>query len=135
MSTDQTIIEKKASTSKKWFLIGGAGFILICACLIIVGVMTVPLLLKTAGLGSGNYSGIASEQLKNDVLAAISNAEVCSTVSLFSGQMMTRPEQSADSSWAELWQVVACNESHLYTISFTPDGIGGTYFSITRTDN
>lgn len=137
MNTGQTVDKRRGS--KRWILIAGAGLGLICICLVVIGIMAVPSRLNAIGIGSGSYSGIASEQLKSDVLSAISEAEQsqsgCATVSLFSGQMMLHPGQSDDGSWIEIWQVNACNESHLYTISFTPDGIGGTYFSITRTDN
>lgn len=134
MEANETSVEKKASTGKKWLLIGGAAFGLICICLVIIGVIAVPSLLKMTGSGGGSYSGNADEQLKNDVLAAISDAEGCPTASIFSSQMMMRPEQSADGSWVEIWQVSACGASHMYSITFTPDGVGGTFFSATRMD-
>ncbi|GAB1471082.1 hypothetical protein MASR2M66_19600 [Chloroflexota bacterium] len=134
METTQTVTNQKAGSSKKWILIGGAALALICLCLVIIGALVIPPLLKAASNGSSNYSGIASEQLKFDVLTAISKAEGCPTVSLNSGQMMMRPEQSSDGSWNEIWRVSVCGESRLYSITFTPDGVGGTYFSVNRTD-
>ncbi|HAX69019.1 MAG: hypothetical protein KJZ72_19095 [Anaerolineales bacterium] len=137
MSIEQTATEKKTAGSKKWLLIALGGVMLICICLVAFGVMAIPSIMRMSNEAS-SYSGIASEQLKSDVLSAISDAERsqngCTTVSLFSGQMMLRPEQSGDGSWVEIWQVNACGESHLYSVSFTPDGVGGTYFSVTRTD-
>ena len=137
MNIEQVATEKKTAGSKKWILIALGGVILMCICLVVFGVMAIPSILRMSDEVS-SYSGIASEQLKSDVLSAISDAERsqngCTTVSLYSGQMMLRPEQSGDGSWVEIWQVNACGESHLYSVSFTPDGFGGTYFSVTRTD-
>lgn len=132
MNTDQAVKEKEPNSGKKWILIIGAGLALICICLVIVGVIAVPSLLRMTESNISNYSGIASEQLKNDVLAAISESQGCSSVSLFSGQMMMAPEQSTDGSWIEIWQVLVCSESHMYSITFTPDGVGGTFFSAER---
>ncbi|MBI3167063.1 MAG: hypothetical protein HYZ22_01185 [Chloroflexi bacterium] len=134
MDTQEPIVEKKAGSGKKWLLIAGVGLGLMCICLVAIGVIAGPSLLTMTGFGGENYTGIASKQLKYDVLNAISEAEGCATVSLSSGQMMLRPEQSTDGSWVEIWQVLVCGESQLYSITFTPDGVGGTYFSITRTD-
>lgn len=135
MDTTQTATDKKPGSNKKWIVIAAiAALGLACICIIIIGAIAIPPLLEAASNGDGNYSGIADEQLKSDVLTAISKAENCPTVSLYSGQMMMPPEHSSDGSWIEIWHVLPCGESHLYSITFTPDGVGGTYFSATRAD-
>lgn len=131
---DTSPSERKTSFTKKWLLPGGALVVFICICLVAVSILAVPSLLNAGRLKTVNYSGIASEQLKNDVLNEISKATGCSAVSLVSGEIMLQPDQSTDGTWIEVWQVMACKDSQLYSISFTPDGVGGTYFSATRAD-
>lgn len=135
MNTQEPIVEKKGGFGKKWILIAGVGLGLMCICLVIIGgIAAIPSLLDIPGVGSDNYTGIADEQLKSDVLTMISQVEGCPTTSIFSGSMLLSPDQSTDGSWVEIWQVDACGASHMYSITFTPDGVGGTYFSISRTD-
>ena len=86
-------------------------------------------------IGGGLYSGRADDVLKQDVLQVIANYELaqydCSEVSLLLGSTTVSPEQSGDGSWTEMWQGMACNTSHLYSISFVPSPQGGTDFSVT----
>jgi len=84
------------------------------------------------------YSGIASEELKNDVIQSIADYEStqtgCADVTLYGGEMMVSPSQTQDGSWQETWKIDACGESHLYAVTFTPSPQGGTDFSANRLD-
>lgn len=140
METNQPV-EKKGNN--KVLII--VGIILILCCVLgVVGIAVYRIVAPAIqnvnqqlqdGIG---YSGIADEQLKTDVVNAIAEHEEsetgCSEVSLFAGQVFLSPDQSADGSWTENWQLAVCGESHLYAITFTPVATGGTDFSVTRLD-
>ncbi len=94
-------------------------------------------ILNSADGQSTSYNGIANEQLKADTLKLIASYEQargCSNVTLASGTVTTRPDQTNDSSWVERWQVNACGELRLYSNTFTPDGAGGTFISVVAID-
>ncbi len=138
---DQNVPAKSGPASNKlWWIIGG--MIGVCCCLSILALVfagpAIMGIFSSVSQEGGLYSGIADEQLKSDVLNTITQYEGstsgCSDVSLFLGQMLVSPEQTGDGSWSELWQVMACGESHLYSVSFAPSPGGGTDFSITRAD-
>jgi hypothetical protein len=137
METNQPV-EKKGKN--KALIIVGTIFVL-CLCFTVTGVAAY-MALRPAVQGVNEqafgYTGIASEQLKSDVLKGIAENEAslngCSDVTLVNGHMFSGPEQSVDSSWTETWQVMVCGESRLYSISFTPSPLGGTDFSVTRLD-
>ncbi len=129
---------EKKSNNKVLIIIGVV--VLLCCCAAIVGVIAYRTLASTVqsvndqileGLG---YSGIADELLKSDVITAIAGYEEsqtgCTDVSLIGGQVFLSPEQSGDGSWVETWQVSACGESHLYSVTFTPAPEGGTNFEV-----
>ena len=129
---------QQTTKSKTWiFFAAGCAIALLCICLA-AGVFLVLPAIANIGQSTVSYEGIADEQLKADTLQLITQYEQaqsgCNDVTLFIGNTMTRPEQSEDGSWIETWQVNACGESHLYSITFTPDGVGGTYISISPID-
>jgi hypothetical protein len=140
MDTEDSLADGQPKSRKVWFVAGG--IVLACFCLAALTAMVAgPAILSifsSVSSGGGMYSGIASEQLKADVLNAIiqyeSSANGCADVSLFLGQMIGSPDQTADGSWTEMWQVSACGASHLYSISFTPAAGGGTDFSVLPAD-
>jgi hypothetical protein len=136
--TSETPVPQQPKKSKTWiFLAAGGALVLLCLCLA-VAVFAVMPLMANVGQSTVTYEGNADEQLKADTLQLIAQYEKaqsgCDTVTLFIGNMMIRPEQTNDGSWSEMWQVNACEESHLYNITFTPDGVGGTYISASRID-
>lgn len=113
----------------------------LCACAAVVSAAAYIVLkpvLQSVNEQAFGYTGIASEELKSDVLKALSDNETslngCSDVSLINGHMFLRPEQTEDGSWTETWQVMVCGESRLYSILFVPSPLGGTDFSASRID-
>lgn len=129
---------QQTTKSKTWiFFAAGCAIALLCICLAAGAFLVLPAI-ANIGQSTVSYEGIADEQLKADTLQLITQYEQaqsgCNDVTLFIGNTMTRPEQSEDGSWIETWQVNACGESHLYSITFTPDGVGGTYISISPID-
>ncbi|MBI3161560.1 MAG: hypothetical protein HYZ23_03585 [Chloroflexi bacterium] len=125
----------------KMILIVGA-IMLACLCLAVsvIAVLTIigPSVRDVSreipeGLG---YTGIADEQLRNDVMDAITAFQAgqnnCQNVSLLSGEIRTAPDQTSDGSWVENWQVDACGVSYFYDVIFTPSPLGGTNFSVTE---
>jgi hypothetical protein len=129
----------KKRTNKVLIIVGV--LVVLCACIVVI-VAAAFIVLKPA-LQSVNeqafgYTGIASEELKADVLKALSDNEAsltgCSDVTLINGHMFLRPEQTEDDSWTETWQVMVCSESRLYSILFVPSPLGGTDFSASRID-
>jgi hypothetical protein len=137
MNSEVSISEKPKS-NRKWFLVGG--FALVCLCLVATAIVLVPPIMATLNLVNRgtNYSGVAEEQLKADVLNAIANYESsqngCRDVTLFTGKILVSPDHTGKGAWSEIWQVNACNASHLYSVSFTPAAGGGTDFFISRAD-
>lgn len=138
MNSETPAPQQQPTKSKAWiFLAIGGALALLCVCLAAVAFLVLP---AAANIGQStmSYEGNADEQLKADTLQLIAQYEQaqsgCNDVTLFIGNMMTRPEQTEDGSWIETWQVNACGESHLYSITFTPDGVGGTYISASRID-
>lgn len=137
----ETHSPQQPAKRKTWmmFVIGGALTLGVCLC-IAVAAAAVKIILPamTATDEYISYNGIANEQLKSDTLNLIAQYEQaqngCKDVMLLAGNLMLRPEQTADGSWSEIWQVNACGKSHLYKIEFTPDGVGGTYFSVSLID-
>lgn len=134
-------VPQRPAKSKTWiFFAAGCAIALLCICLVIFLAIANVALPAIANINQStvSYEGIADEQLKADTLRLLSQYEQtqsgCTNVTLFIGNMMTRPEQSEDGSWIETWQVNACGESHLYSITFTPDGVGGTYISASQID-
>lgn len=126
--------------SKKWiFLAIGGALVLLCLCLSAAAVIVLPRLAKNISQLITSYKGIADEQLKSDTLNLITQYEQatygCGNVTLFAGIMMLRPDQTNNGSWSEIWQVIACGASHMYNITFTPDGAGGTYISASQIDD
>ena len=121
-------------SNRSWLIVGGV--VLVCCCLAALAAIVLgPTISGLFGSGGGLYSGRADDVLKHDVLQVIANYELaqhdCSEVSLLLGSTTVSPEQSGDGSWTEMWQVMACNASHLYSISFVPSPQGGTDFSVT----
>lgn len=80
------------------------------------------------------YSGNADELLRADALNLIGIYEEtqsgCADLSLVSGDMLVLPSQTDDGSWRETWQVNACGDLRVYTVSFTPTS-GGTDIAVT----
>lgn len=133
METNQTVEKKK---NNKTLIIVGA-ILLLCLCVTVIGAVAYITLQKVSEQAFG-YTGIASEQLRSDVLKGIAENETsqnsCSDITLVNGRMFLSPEQSGDGSWIEMWQVMVCGESRLYSISFIPSPLGGTDFSVNRLD-
>lgn len=135
---DNQPIEKKG-TNKILIIVGV--LILLCACIVVISAAAFIVLkpaLQSVNEQAFGYTGIASEELKSDVLKAISDNETslngCSDITMINGHMFLRPEQTGDGSWTETWQVMVCDESRLYSISFVPSPLGGTDFTVTRID-
>jgi len=118
-------------------LVMGGALALLCLCIVAAAFFVVPSLANLSQ-SAVSYNGIADSQLKSDTLNLIKQYEQerngCQDVTLFLGNMMLRPEQTNDGSWSEIWQVNACDESHMYNITYTPDGVGGTYISVSPMD-
>ena len=138
MNSETPAPQQHPVKSKAWiFLAIGGALALLCVCLVAGAFLVLPAI-ANIGQSTVSYEGIADEKLQSDTLNLIIQYEQarngCNDVSLFIGNMMTRPEQTQDGSWIETWQVNACGESHLYSITFTPDGVGGTYISASRID-
>ena len=136
-NAENSPLPAKPKSNRTWLIVGG--IVLICCCLAVLAVIVLgPTITSLLGSGAGFYSGRADEVLKQDVLTAIANYELaqygCSDVSLLLGSTTTTPEQSGDGSWTEVWQVRACDASHLYSVSFVPSPQGGTDFSATPLD-
>jgi hypothetical protein len=131
-------VQNNPPKAKKWILPIAGAFIALCVCVAAATVIIIPKIMNIWQSVS-TYSGIADEQLKADTLQAIASAEQtnygCDSVSLFRGSMLLSPDKTDDGSWVEIWQILACGESHMYSITFTPDGVGGTYFSVSRMDH
>jgi hypothetical protein len=138
LMNSEVSISEKPKSNRKWFLVGGIA--LVCLCLVATAIVVVPPIMETLNIvNSGTiYSGIAEEQLKADVLNAIAGYESsqngCEHVTLFTGKILVSPDQTGEGAWSEIWQVTACNASHLYSVSFTPAAGGGTDFFISRAD-
>lgn len=141
METNQPL-EKKGNN--KVLIIVGV-IMLLCCCAVVVGAGVYIFLTDPAAqFGNGPilegiaYSGIADAELKADVITAIADYEAsqsgCADVSLLGGQILLSPDQTGDGSWTETWQLAVCQESHLYSVAFTPSPAGGTDFSVTRLD-
>ena len=124
----------KPRSKALWFIIGGV--VLLCCCLVIAAMIAWPTI--SGMVGSGLYSGLADDVLKQDVLNAIAKFESsqngCADVSLITGTTTVRPEDTPDGSWTELWQVRACDASHLYSIEMVPSPQGGTDYTVTPLD-
>jgi hypothetical protein len=134
----ETHAPQQTAKRKTWIVLAAGGALaLLCVCLVAAAFLVLPAV-ANIGQSTVSYEGNADEQLKTDTLQLIAQYEQaqggCNDVTLFIGNMMTRPEQTEDGSWSEMWQVNACGESHLYSITFTPDGVGGTYISASRID-
>lgn len=131
-------VEKKGN--RKVLIIAGI-LALLCACIVVISAAAFIVLkpvLEGVNQQAFGYTGIASEELKSDVLKAISENETaqngCSEVSLMNGHMFLPENQTEDGSWSETWQVIVCGESRLYSIYFVPSPLGGTDFSVNRLD-
>jgi hypothetical protein len=131
-------VEKKGN--KKILIIAGV-LTALCACMVVISAAAFIILkpaLQSVNEQAFGYTGIADEELKSDVLKALTDHEAslngCSEVTLINGHMFLRPEQTGDGSWTENWQVMVCSESHLYSILFVPSPLGGTDFSASRID-
>jgi hypothetical protein len=138
MAEQTSIPVEKPKSNRTWLIV--AGVVLFCCCITaIAAILAWPTITSLLGSGTpGTYSGRADAILKQDVLNAIANYEAsqngCSEVTLFMGQDAPGSGQTGDGSWTELWQILACGESHLYEITFTPSPQGGTDFSATPLD-
>jgi hypothetical protein len=137
METNQPL-EKKGNN--RILIIVGA-ILLLCCCVTAAGAaayITLEPVIQSVNQQLAGYAGIASEQLKSDVLKGIAEYEAsqsgCSDVTLINGHLFLSPEQSGDGTWIETWQVMVCGESRLYSISFTPSPLGGTDFSVRPLD-
>jgi hypothetical protein len=137
METIEPVEKKK---NNKVLIIVGV-LALLCACAVVISAAAFIVLkpvFQSVNEQAFGYTGIASEELKSDVLKAISDNETslngCSDVSLINGHMFLKPEQTEDGSWTETWQVMVCSESRLYSILFVPSPLGGTDFSASRID-
>src|SRR5258706_5172439 len=117
---------EKKNNNKIIIIVGVVLLVCVCAVVILVAALAIlgPAIQKTSqkmveGVG---YSGIADEQLKTDVLNALTDFETkqnnCSDVSLLGGQLILSPDQTSDHSWTATWQLNACGASHLYSITF-----------------
>jgi hypothetical protein len=130
----------KSKSNKTWLIV--AGVVLICCCITsIAAIVAWPTITSLLGSGETNtatYSGRADAVLKQDVLNVIANYESaqngCNEVTLLMGQDAPGSGQSGDGSWSELWQILACDASHLYEITFVPSPQGGTDFSVSPID-
>lgn len=134
----ETLSTQSSSKSRKWlFVAAGSALIVLCVCLAATAAIVLPSL-ANIGQSTVSYTGLADEQLKNDTLQLLAQYEQgqtgCGNVTLFAGNVMLHPAQTEDGSWVEMWQVNACGASRLYNITFTPDGIGGTYISASPID-
>jgi hypothetical protein len=138
MDEQAAVSPAKPKSNKTWLIVGVV--VLICCCLAVgAAVLAWPTISGLLGAGAtGLYSGRADDVLKQDVLTIITNYEAsqngCTDVTLFVGAETLSPEQTGDGSWVEMWQVVACDASHVYSITFTPSPQGGTDFSVRPVD-
>lgn len=118
--------------SKLPIFIGVAAGILLCCCLLGIGIYALlgENLVTDLLQGGDTYSGRADETLRRDTLNLIGLYEEgqlgCADLSLIGGQILLAPDPAGDGSWQETWRVNACGETHLYTITFTPTAGGGT---------
>jgi hypothetical protein len=126
---------------------------LIVAALIVAGLCGCVLLVLAVGTGfyflnssktddpvppvyndADGYTGNADELLRTDALNLIGIYEEtktgCADLSLVSGEMLVFPDPAGDGSWQETWQVDACGNLRVYTVSFTPTS-GGTDIAVT----
>lgn len=131
--------DEKKGNSRLLIIVGILA--VLCACIVVVSAAAFIVLkpvLQSVNEQAFGYTGIADEELKSDVLKALSDNEAslngCSEVTLINGHMFLRPEQTEDGSWTETWQVMVCGESRLYSIFFLPSPLGGTDFSASRID-
>lgn len=133
---------EKKSNNRVWIIV--ASVIALCCCLAVVGIAALNILgpavanVNQQVQDQISYTGIADEVLKNDVITAIAKFEEsntgCTDVQLLGGTVTLAPDQSGDGSWLETWQVLACGESQLYSVAFTPSPAGGTDYSVSRID-
>jgi hypothetical protein len=121
----EPIVRRK---SKLPIIVGVAAGVLLCCCLLGVGVYA--LLGEDLFKGGDVYAGRADEILLEDTLNLIGLYEEgqlgCADLSLLGGQILLAPDPAGDGSWQETWRVDACGETHLYAITFTPTAGGGT---------
>ncbi len=134
----ETPAPRQPAKTKTWIVLAAGGaLVLLCLCLAAAAFIVLPAV-ANIGQSTVSYNGIADEQLKSDTLNLIAQYEQaqngCKDVTLFAGNLMLRPEITNDGTWSEMWQVNACGASHLYNITFTPDGAGGTYISVSPID-
>ncbi len=137
MEEQASIPASKPKSNRTWLIVGAV--LLVCCCLTVVAaVLAWPTITSLLGSGAGLYSGRADAVLKQDVLTVIANYESsqngCSEVTLLTGQDAPDSGQTSDGSWTELWQILACDASHLYQITFVPSPQGGTDFTVTPLD-
>ena len=89
-----------------------------------------------ADISSGNadiFTGIsgASATLKNDALALILGALKCESASEVDTNIIYIDQDFSENHvWGEEeWKITACSETSLYLVTFTGDGVGGTYIN------
>ncbi|MCC7117683.1 MAG: hypothetical protein IT310_04090 [Anaerolineales bacterium] len=144
LQSEQT--EQKKNGKNKVLIIVGV-IVGLCCCLAVGGVAALNILAPAVNdtyqqiQDQIGYTGLADEQLKADTLKLIAEHENsqtgCTDVALLSGQTFLHPGmvEGNSSAWAENWQVMACDASHLYMVTFMPSPTGGTDISISRMDN
>jgi len=116
--------------------------VLVCLFLAVVaGVVVIPNLGRFSIPESPDgyrYSGIASIELQDEATKLIQEQEKalgCDTISLTAVEVLNLPQDVIDASWAEVWEMDACGETHSYAVTFTPDPAGGINVSALRMEN
>lgn len=81
-------------------------------------------------------STAADKQLLRDVykmLVLYTNAQGCKTVDAVHTAIVERPAGTAKLMTSkERWTLSGCNQHFSYAVSFRGDGVGGTYFSVSK---
>lgn len=79
-------------------------------------------------------ASIADSRLKNDtynMVSVFTKAKGCEKIEKVKTQIV-QPASGLPNrmSWKERWTVYGCNKEFAYDVTYTGDGVGGTFFSI-----
>lgn len=130
-------------TAKLWLIIGGAliAFCIVVALGVVFGVPLVQMALEsptptgvaTASPGpaeGGRGDGLLKSDVWNSILGFYSSNRNCTDVTNTKVEVTQVPDSSGV--WQEDWSVVACGETAVLTIKFTPSPQGGTDYHISQ---
>lgn len=135
---NQPVIEGVAPKKNYVPFVIAAVVVLFCCCLV-AGIAGVGVYLSNPGENSSpsSYNSLADTELRTDTLKLIEAQESitgCEDITLITAEVLNPPQADAGGVWTEMWQIGACNESHLYAVTFSPDPAGGTTIYALRAD-